>query len=929
MPEEIKRPDENLRMLHQALAADKVYQENIPSDYNEFVRLYSNPENAKNLHAALASDIEYQENIPQDFVEAMTLYGLGKPSAVPPSASGSAMPIVNSPMPTEQPEDIQSTQSSAPQYLSPEELGGVQPMPTEAPAPIPQQQKPAPSSEQLEPYFNDVVRKKAIAEIAKKKFEQSKKESESYKGNVLGAVYNGLVESYTKTVNDAAYFTLAMLSSILPEGIDPETAADPKAKADALGEAMKSMGIKDALDEKMKSASTTKEYTERLKRDGGVITEGVLGLAESTFPMVTPMQSGFFITSFTDAHKDIQQNMPNISPEAQLLYATTQGAIAMALEKVGISNVIKNQSVMRTLTGRTLEALKGAGGKLDGVALNETAEKIVNGFAAEFETGATQYVAEESVKQIADLIEGEKDVFEFEGIKDFVANTIKAGATEGVGGGIVKSLGIAANSLRTPKAKEKAQAAEAEMADMVSDMQNPNVSEEAKEAIKKQVDVKAEEILESYAEEQEKFEGLPEETKAAIEYDQEQIKKLQSIIDDPNVSEASKKTAEELINFYNKGIERMLESAPKPAPTEQPLEAEASTDSGQREQDDIKAKKADIERRRQELEKKYEATKQKHLKELEEAGVDLGKWGIAFNDIIHNIEEENNSNNYSKEVETLAREQYEEWWALNREKQEIESDANKLSFSDYNFSGKESILDKLKKAISKVYQSNRQALDEGFSEWYTVEREVASVGGNQYSAHGMGKTSIASAFTDLINLFEKGINPFRGQGALDVATLAGGVSDGTTAGGAYMNGAFTLVANRNHNGRIENVNQIGGIIVNEGIATPEVLSALKELFPNLIIESTLNSKALVEQLNAKYDAELAALEQSKKSAPPEITSTDFEQFDLRGKEGRQAREQLRTKYGAEAVSRMEDITKNFEQTISDLEKQGKIRKECP
>jgi hypothetical protein len=271
--------------------------------------------------------------------------------------------------------------------------------------------------------------------------------------------------------------------------------------------------------------------------------------------------------------------------------------------------------------------------------------------------------------------------------------------------------------------------------------------------------------------------------------------------------------------------------------------------------------KAGIEKRRQELENKYEKTKERHLKELEKAGVNLGKWGIAFNDIIWNIEEQNNSENYSKEVEALARTQYEEWWALNREKQEIESDANELSFSDYNFSGKEIILDKLKKAISKVYQTNRQALDEGFAEWPTIEREVASVGGNQYSAHGMGKTTIASAFTDLINLFEKGINPFRGQGALDVATLAGGVSDGTTAGGAYMDGAFTLVANKNHNGRIENVNQIGGIIVNEGIATPEVLSALKELFPNLVIESTLNSKSLIEQLNSKYDAELKAVEQ--------------------------------------------------------------------
>ena len=283
--------------------------------------------------------------------------------------------------------------------------------------------------------------------------------------------------------------------------------------------------------------------------------------------------------------------------------------------------------------------------------------------------------------------------------------------------------------------------------------------------------------------------------------------------------------------------------------------------SNQFEQD----KKAEIEKRKEELEKKYEETKERHLRELEKAGVDLGKWGIDFNDIIHNIEEENNSDNHSKEVEVLAKKQYEEWWALNREKQEIESDANRLSFSDYNFSNKQSILDRLKKAISKVYQSNRQALDEGFAEWYNVEREVATVGGNQYAAHGMGKTSIANAFTDLINLFEKGINPFRGQGALDVATLAGGISDGTTTGGAYMDGAFTLVANRNHNGRIENINQIGGIIVNEGIATPEVLSALKELFPNLVIESTLNSKSLVEQLNAKYDTELKALEQQPTS----------------------------------------------------------------
>ena len=344
----------------------------------------------------------------------------------------------------------------------------------------------------------------------------------------------------------------------------------------------------------------------------------------------------------------------------------------------------------------------------------------------------------------------------------------------------------------------------------------------------------------------------------------------------PNIFTEEKNFKNELLKLLSEQVLKTIEKFDKKVikdTDEKTFESKQTTNQVETTAKTLDEKKADIERRRQELEKKYEETDNRHKEELLKAGVDLGKYdSIRFNDIIFNIEEQGNSENYSKNVEEIAKRHYEEWWALNREKQEIEADADKLSFSDYDFSQKESILSRLKKAISSVYQNNRQALEDGFVEWASVEREVAEAGGDKYSAHGMGKTTIASAFNDLITLFEKGINPFRGQGALDVATLAGGNSAGTTAGGAYMDGAFTLIANRNHQGAITDINQVGGIIVNEGIATNEVLSVLRELFPNLTIESTSNSKSLVEQLNAKYDAELAALE-GKPTLQSEVEAT--------------------------------------------------------
>lgn len=162
----------------------------------------------------------------------------------------------------------------------------------------------------------------------------------------------------------------------------------------------------------------------------------------------------------------------------------------------------------------------------------------------------------------------------------------------------------------------------------------------------------------------------------------------------------------------------------------------------------------------------------------------------------------------------------------------------------------------------------RNALEDGWAESFSYIDETLSVGGENYQAHGMGKSGFAYAIRDLFELFRNGVDPNRGGGRLYTAPLAvskenkaAASATGTSGGTAYADGAFILVAKKGILG-ISNVNDIGGILVNSGLTdiNPEILTELRKAFPNLVIESYKNAKGLVEQLNQK--AELDTLETS-------------------------------------------------------------------
>jgi hypothetical protein len=171
-----------------------------------------------------------------------------------------------------------------------------------------------------------------------------------------------------------------------------------------------------------------------------------------------------------------------------------------------------------------------------------------------------------------------------------------------------------------------------------------------------------------------------------------------------------------------------------------------------------------------------------------------------------------------------------------------------------------------KEKLKQIWNSigngpGRSALEEGWAESFGYLGETLSVGGQNYQAHGMGKSGFPAALRDLFELFDKGIDSSRGGGQLYTAPLA--ISEenkaaasaiGTSGGTAYTDGAFVLVAKKGIVS-IKSIDDIAGILVNSGLTdiNPEIVTELRKVFPNLIIENYKNAKSLVEQLNEKVE----------------------------------------------------------------------------
>jgi len=74
----------NLQNLYEALKSDNVFSEYVPKDgFDSFVKAYKDPKDIANLYNALKDDSVFSEYMPPTLMGAVEYFGLGKPSAVP------------------------------------------------------------------------------------------------------------------------------------------------------------------------------------------------------------------------------------------------------------------------------------------------------------------------------------------------------------------------------------------------------------------------------------------------------------------------------------------------------------------------------------------------------------------------------------------------------------------------------------------------------------------------------------------------------------------------------------------------------------------------------------------------------------------------------------------------------------------------------
>jgi GNAT superfamily N-acetyltransferase len=198
----------------------------------------------------------------------------------------------------------------------------------------------------------------------------------------------------------------------------------------------------------------SKEQREKLSSD--LVTSALGGLVESTPAMLSSGSTyglSFFDMAYKGAEDMLAQEFEQ-NPELKLTaaqqeeYKLASGAVMAVLEKVGLSNTIKaNPLIRRALTARVLSSMAGLGKKAGSEAFEKVVKKelgtlarvskgIGSGFVAEAETGALQELAQNGLNYYVNETSG-KTVFDGKSATELIKDVLRAGIAEGIGGGFI------------------------------------------------------------------------------------------------------------------------------------------------------------------------------------------------------------------------------------------------------------------------------------------------------------------------------------------------------------------------------------------------------------------------------------------------------------------------------------------------------------
>jgi hypothetical protein len=282
--------------------------------------------------------------------------------------------------------------------------------------------------------YNELIQRKSVVEERAAIDEFNEKAEQ---GNWFGGLYNSLLYGVGEMSAGISSDAIDIMVELMPEkmyGGLTKDEAKKQVKQDLLPY------IRKGTKELAGTESTTDEYMQKVS-EKNIFTEGIYGLARSAPAMVSPYMSGMYF----QIKDGIRQEM-ELSPELDQMDEWEKQAIqtpiavaGMFLERFGFSKLAKSTKAATIVTKEALASLpKNATKKQIVDAISQTAQKtgskLVTGFAAEAETGALQEVTDVGIKKIYNEIKG-KELFDTpQTVREFEDNVIRAGVAEGIGG---------------------------------------------------------------------------------------------------------------------------------------------------------------------------------------------------------------------------------------------------------------------------------------------------------------------------------------------------------------------------------------------------------------------------------------------------------------------------------------------------------------
>jgi len=232
------------------------------------------------------------------------------------------------------------------------------------------------------------------------------------------------------------------------------------------------------------SSDVTPEWSDAKKE--GFWGGAILGLAESIPAMVAvpipylgfAQRAAQMYALVTDNVTEEMENNPefdNISENEKAMVVTPIGIAVGVLESYGFRNLINQKGLINQFVLKALRQVpKGSSVKTFREFIRQDVDSAIGrglltigaGGAAEFETGFAQQIAELSVKQIYNITK-EKEMFNTpDTVGEYVAEVLKAGAQEMIGGFIMSVPGAITNAATSPNME----AVSSEMYDMFEEM---------------------------------------------------------------------------------------------------------------------------------------------------------------------------------------------------------------------------------------------------------------------------------------------------------------------------------------------------------------------------------------------------------------------------------------------------------------------------